>query len=196
VTAVDLSRTMLAQARQSAPAGIWFVQASGTALPFSTAFDAVFSTAAFHWIPDHPTLFSEIHRVLRPDGRLVAQAGGGPNLARLHEHAVEVAADAGFAPWFERWTDPWNFAGADETRARLAAAGFREINAWLEPAPTPFPNARAFSEFTATVCLRVQLAQLPADRQPDYLRRVTALAAADDPPFTLDYWRLNIDARK
>ena len=195
VTAVDRSGAMLTQARRSAPEQIRFVQADGTALPFASAFDAVFSTATFHWI-DHPALFSEIHRVLRPDGRLVSQAGGGANLSRLYQHATTVARDQPFARYFERWIDPWTFAGVDDTRDRVAAAGFRQIEVWLEPAPTAFADAQAFAEFTATVCLRVQLARLPDDYQGDYVERITSLAAADDPPFTLDYWRLNIDARK
>jgi len=29
-----------------------------------------------------------------------------------------------------------------------------------------------------------------------FIDRVTTLAAQDDPPFTLDYWRLNMQARK
>jgi ubiquinone/menaquinone biosynthesis C-methylase UbiE len=196
VIAADFSGAMLAQARASAPPAIRFVQASGTALPFVEAFDAVFSTATFHWIHDHRSLFSEIHRVLRPNGRLVSQAGGGPNLRRLYEHSAAVASEDRFIPYFAGWRNPWTFAGVDDTRARLAAAGFRDIQVSLEPAPTWFPDARAFAEFTATVCLRVQLARLPADSRPAYVEKITALAAADDPPFTLDYWRLNIDGRK
>jgi hypothetical protein len=29
-----------------------------------------------------------------------------------------------------------------------------------------------------------------------FIDRLTALAGNDDPPFTLDYWRLNMSARK
>jgi len=50
--------------------------------------DAVFSTATFHWIVDHDLLFSRIHSVLKPGGRLVAQCGGEGNVA---DHARAIA---------------------------------------------------------------------------------------------------------
>src|SRR5262249_49167529 len=43
--------------------------------------DVLFSTATFHWVPDHDALFSAIHSVLQPGGRLVAQCGGEGNVA-------------------------------------------------------------------------------------------------------------------
>ena len=36
----------------------------------------------------------------------------------------------------------------------------------------------------------------PKQKRASYVERLTGMAAADEPPFTLDYWRLNIDARK
>lgn len=195
VTALDRSWTMLAQATGSSN-GIHFVQADATSLPFAAVFDAVFSTAAFHWVRDHDRLFAAIYGVLRPGGRLVSQAGGGPNLARLYERAAEVARRAEFARCFQPWSDRWTFAGVEATQARMQRAGFVDIEVWLEPAPTTFADARAFAEFTSTVCLRHHLDRLPPSDRAAYVSRITALAADDDPPFTLDYWRLNIDARR
>lgn len=196
VTATDRSRAMLVEAKRTALPAIHFVHANAMELPFATAFDAVFSTATFHWVSDHPRLFSEIHRVLRPGGRLVSQAGGGPNLARLYGRAACLARDAAFAPYFDGWTDPWMFAGVDDTRARMKDAGFTDVEAWLESTPTSFAGAEAFAAFVETVCLRHQLNRLPEGIRGDYLVRMTAFAAGDDPPYTLDYWRLNIDGRK
>lgn len=196
VVALDRSWTMLAEARRSSPAVIRLVQADAAMLPFQSVFDAVFSTATFHWVPDHPTLFSEIHRVLRPGGRLVSQAGGGPNLARLYERAAVLRRESEFSRHFESWKDPWTFAGIDETRARMKKAGFTDVEIWLEPTPTTFPDAGAFREFVSTVCLRHHLDRLPSGVQPQFVAQLTELACADDPPLTLDYWRLNIDARR
>src|SRR4029079_4646180 len=42
------------------------VMADGAQLPFSRAFDAVFSGATFHWIADHAALFRSIGTALRP----------------------------------------------------------------------------------------------------------------------------------
>jgi len=196
VTAIDRSWTMIVEAQRHLGGGPRFVQADGARLPFLTSFDAVFSTATFHWVPDHPRLFSEIHRVLEPGGRLVSQAGGGPNLARLYERTTSLARQPEFAPHFEGWTDPWTFAGVDDTIDRLERAGFSKASVWLESTPTAFPDPASYSEFVATVCLRHQLNRLPEQKRGAYVARLTEIAADDEPRFTLDYWRLNIDARK
>ena len=193
VVGIDQSAAMLAEARRHSPS-LGFAQADATALPFLTTFDAVFSTAAFHWVADHSRLFLEIHRVLAPGGRLVAQAGGGPNLAHLHARASRLAQVV--ASRLSGWTPPWTFATPEETRCRLEAAGFSDTHVWLEPAPTTFADAGAFSDFVSTVCLRHHLERIDPPDRGRFVRLIASEAAADDPPFTLDYWRLNIDARK
>src|SRR3954468_23292413 len=131
--------------------------------------DAIFSSAVFHWVPDHDELFRRLHAALKPGGRLVAQCGGHGNIAR-------VRAISGPGPWV--------YATADETERRARAAGFREVRAWLEPGPVVPPQPRGF---LARVCLRT----LPDGEREAAVERV--LAELGDPP-TLDYVRLNIDA--
>jgi trans-aconitate methyltransferase len=195
--ALDHSWAMVREARRHLPAPVGVAQADAAALPFaSETFDAVFSTATFHWVPDHPTLFAEIYRVLRPGGRLVSQAGGGPNLETLYTRTSALARDPEYAAYFGGWRDPWTFAGVDDTRARLVRAGFFDIEVWLESTPTSLRDADSYAAFVTTVCLRHQLHRLPDDKRKSYVARLTEMAADDEPRFTLDYWRLNIDARK
>jgi trans-aconitate 2-methyltransferase len=172
------------------------VLADGAALPFTRVFDAVFSGATFHWIADHAQLFRSIITALRPGGRLVAQCGGGPNLALLYARAERLMREPRFADFFDDWTEPWNFAGVDLTTRRLEAAGFAAIDVGLEAAPTSMVDAAAYQEFIATVCVRHHLPRLPGDERAVFLRELTLEAAADSPPFTLDYWRLNIAGQR
>ena len=199
VVALDRSETMLTEAAR------WFVErgvraalvrADGAALPFAGAFDAVFSTATLHWIRDHPTAFAGIYRVLGPGGRFIAQCGGGPNLRGLLTRAHALMASPAFRASFQQWDDPWEFADVATTTARLAGAGFIDIEVSLESAPTLLENAHAYREFIACVCVRHHVDRVPSDDRPAFLDALTAGAAQDDPPFTLDYWRLNIAARK
>ena len=95
--------------------------------------DLVFSAATFHWIADHERLFGRLHDALRPGGRLVAQCGGAGNIAAIRAAIEEVSGE----PWM-----PWNFAGPDETEARLRAAGFAEARAWLVRAARRRPTSR------------------------------------------------------
>jgi len=180
--------------RAEAP-GTAVVLADAAALPFSRALDIVFSTATFHWVPDHRALFRSIIIALRPGGRLVAQCGGGANIALLHARAERLMRTR-YRPWFDGWRDPWYFADVESTREKLAASGFEEIDVSLEEAPTSFPTARDFADFITTVCVREHLARLPRADREAFVNELTVAAAGDSPPFTLDYWRLNIAARR
>jgi len=178
------------------PARIHLVRADGAALPFSGAFDAVFSTAAFHWIVDHDRLFASIFGALAPGGRLVAQCGGGPNLDVLLTRAHTLMDSPPYREWFEGWTDPWNFAGVATTRIRLENARFTMASVSLEPAFTTLPDAVTYTDFLSCVCVRHHVDRLPEAQRPSFLAELTRAAETDDPPFTLDYWRLNISAVK
>jgi trans-aconitate methyltransferase len=201
VVAVDLSRNMLEEARSYLATRfggrVEFVRADLAGLPFDGAFDGVFSTAAFHWLPDHPRLFRGIYDSLKPGGWLVAQCGGGPNVARLMRRASVLTATEPYAAYFSGWSDPREFADDVTTAERLRAAGFADVVTGLEPAPTILAGADEFREFLTTVNMHGHLARLPAGPlRRRFVDELTELAAGDDPPYLLDYCRLNIRARR
>jgi trans-aconitate 2-methyltransferase len=115
---------------------IEFVRSDLAELPFDERFDGVFSTAAFRWVPDHPRLFRSLFASLKPGGWLVAQCGGGPNIARLMRRASVLTATEFYAAYFAGWKDTKVFADDVTTAGRLRAAGFSEVETSLEPAPT------------------------------------------------------------
>jgi trans-aconitate 2-methyltransferase len=199
VVALDRSWNMLQVARTNLRpafgARVSFVQAALPDLPCRRGLDVVFSTATFHWVPDHAALFAQIAAALRRGGRLHAQCGGGPNLHDAHTLAEQVMAEPAFAPYFADWPGAWQFASVDETAARLRHAGFVDLEVWLEAAPTTLATADDYRAFVTTVIYHPHLARLPEARRAAFLDAVTALAARTSPPFSLDYWRLNIAAR-
>jgi trans-aconitate 2-methyltransferase len=199
--AIDRSWNMLMTARANLRpvfgSRVSFAQVSLPDLPFANWADLVFSTATFHWIKDHPALFAGIFSTLREGGKLHAQCGGGPNLRRAHELAEQIMHAPPFAPYFASWPGPWEFANAEVTAERLAHAGFVEVETSLEEAPTTLATEADYREFVTTVIYHPHLQLLPdAGLQQAFLDRVTELAAAEPVPFTLDYWRLNMHARK
>jgi len=141
--------------------------------------DLVFSAATFHWIADHERLFERLRAALKPGGRLVAQCGGAGNIAALRAAIEDVSPDA--------WS-PWNFAGPDETEARLRAAGFSQARAWLYERPVKPDEPLAFLK---TAILGEHLERLPEGEGDAFARAVLARAGE---PFTAIYVRLNIDA--
>jgi trans-aconitate 2-methyltransferase len=201
VLAIDQSSNMVQVARDflrpSRGAQIQLAIADASALPVHGQADAIFSTATFHWVLDHPRLFRSLFAALKPGGRLVAQCGGGANLARIHHRLDALRSDAEFARYFESWRDPWEFANAESTSRRLKDAGFVEVATSLESSPVIFPDAESFATFITNVICRPYLAYLPDPSLRNRLiARVTEQASRDKPPFELDYWRLNMDARR
>ncbi|MGI9253036.1 MAG: methyltransferase domain-containing protein [Thermomicrobiales bacterium] len=201
VIAMDRSANMLAEAeaflRPTYGDRVSFLEADLIDFTLPEPVDVIFSTATFHWVLDHDALFTRLHHSLVPGGRLLAQCGGGPNLARLMTRHEEIAREAPYRDTLADWPGPWEFASADLAAERLARAGFTEIETSIEEAPTILADAPTYREFLRTVILRAHLDRVadPAAREA-MLDRLTDQAAADDPAFFLDYWRLNLSGRR
>lgn len=207
VLAVDLSENMLRKARAMVeePVGpgvatgrapIHFFCADVTALPFREVADGIFSTATFHWVGDHDALFRSLFVALKPGGWLIAQCGGGQNLLRLRQRTDEVMHSPEFQEYFRGWDPPQNYQDAVATAARLRKAGFSDVATWLHNQDTRFDGDQTYREFLATVTCHTHIARIvdPAVRER-FLDRLVALAR-QEPELHLDYWRLNIHARK
>jgi SAM-dependent methyltransferase len=75
VTGVDMTPEMLAKARAAAAemgaSNVEFLEGEAERLPFSDeSFDVVISNGVIDLVPDKDAVFSELHRVLRPGGRI------------------------------------------------------------------------------------------------------------------------------
>ena len=75
VTGIDMTTEMLEKARAAAAElgtdNVTFVEGEVERLPFADgSFDVVISNGVIDLVPDKDAVFSEIHRVLRPGGRI------------------------------------------------------------------------------------------------------------------------------
>jgi trans-aconitate 2-methyltransferase len=152
--------------------------------------DGVFSNATFHWIADHERLFARILSVLRAGGRLVAQCGGRGNVAAWTEAVETAAAREPFAAHVAGFA-PWNFYGPEETEERLRAAGFEEVECWLEEMPVVIPDDPM--NYVSTVGLAAHNERLPAELHEPFS---AAVVEAFEKRVELRYVRLNINARR
>lgn len=201
VTALDISVNMLRTAEEHLVPEfgerVRFVHADLQHLELSPDYDIIFSTASFHWVKDHDQLFAGLYRALRPGGWLHAQCGGAGNLDRLLGRMDLLLKSEPYREDFAGFEYPWEYATAETTAARLARAGFIEVETGHEDAPTLFPNAFEFQQFVESVILRRHLDRIPeAALRRQLLGTLTRQAGEEDPPFLLDYRRLNLKARK
>lgn len=200
VVAVDVSQNMLAQAEATLlpryEGRVSFQAADLAQLRVEPKADVVFSTATFHWVLDQDALYHSLARCLVGGGRLHAQCGGGDNLKRTYGRAEEILAEPAYRRFIPELPHPTYFAWPDETRARLTAAGFTDLHVALEDAPTLMPDGGAYRAFIEAVILRIplQLIEDPTLKR-EFLDRMCEQAAKDETPWSLDYVRLNVEAR-
>jgi len=200
VVGIDLSQNMLNSARlhlvRDVNRRLTLVSCDFLHLPFKQKFDVVVSTAAFHWVLDHDQLFRNLHDILRPGGWLEAQCGGGPNVKRLRNRADALAATPKFARYFHGFREPWLYQDAEGAAETLRRAGFVDVETSTEAAPTILDDAAHYSEFVRNIILRRHLENIPSeDEKAAFIAALAEQAAGDDPPFLLDYWRLNLRGR-
>ena len=188
VIGVDGSASMIEAARERLGDGAELIVSDLLELEVQAPVDAILSTATFHWIRDHDALFARLRACLRPGGRLVAQCGGEGNIVELRRRAMIVGHREPFGEHLRRFEPPWNYAGPEETRRRLLAAGFQSAECWLAPAPQEPEHPR---EFLETIVLQPYVHALPPDLRDRFMDEVLAELGE---PVVVDYVRLNLDA--
>ncbi len=188
VVAVDASAEMVAAA---VARGIAAQVMDARALTFAAEFDAVFSNAVLHWIPEADAVLHGVARALKPRGRFVAEFGGHTNVA-----AIVVALRAAFASHGLTFRSPWYYPSPEEYRTRLEAHGFSVDDIRLVPRPTPLPTGMLgwLRTFAVSIFAPVPAALVPRIEQDvlDLLRPSLCDAAGQ---WTADYVRLQGVAR-
>jgi trans-aconitate methyltransferase len=136
VTGVDASPDMI---RAANARGLDVHVADGQKLRFDAEFDAVFTNAALHWMPDGAAVIAGVFRALKPGGRFVGEFGGHGNVAAivtaLNAALTARGLDAGK---LRRW-----YPTAERYAAMLTQGGFRVHSATLIPRPTKLPTGIA-----------------------------------------------------
>lgn len=136
VLGADASPDMVAAARER---GVEAEQANAEQLPFRDGtFDAVFSNAVLHWVQDQDAMMAQVHRVLKPGGRFVAEMGGHGNVAAIHVALTAILERHGFG---DREKGVNYYPTANSYAERLKQHGFRVEQMALIPRPTKLPES-------------------------------------------------------
>jgi len=113
-------------------------QLDAQALTFDGEFDAVFTNAVLHWIPDLDAALRGIRRALKGEGRFVGEFGGHGNVAAVSTALQAVGLRYGVGVHM-----PWHYLTPAEFGRRLVAAGFTPASVELVPRPTPLASGMA-----------------------------------------------------
>jgi len=193
VVGVDADRAMIAAAKER---GLDARVMDGRQLTFDTEFDAVFTNAALHWMPQPKAVAEGVFRALKPGGRYVGEFGGHGNIAAIRTALRAVLMRRGYK--VDSLDMQYNPTAA-EYRAMLEGQGFEVLSSDIIPRPTPLPSGMSawLNTFRAGF---IDAAGVPSTERGQViedtrslLRPVLADAKGD---WTADYVRLRFAARK
>lgn len=196
VVGVDNAASMLEEARGDYP-DYEFVHADARDLslgdlPRDDPFDAVFSNAALHWIPEQDEVAESVRSLLRPGGRFVAELGGTGNVSGIVEAVFAELRRRGYDQ-----THPWYFPSIGDHASLLEAHGFEVQYATLFDRPTELDDGADGLASWLEMFGDTMLAPVPDDELDDVVAAIEDELRADyfeDGTWTADYRRLRFVA--
>ena len=126
VVGLDPSQTMLRAAREHYP-DLDFRAGDARTFAFPERFDAVFTNAVLHWIPDPQAVANNVFAHLKHGGRFVGEFGGSGNVAQLYGALGEAARARGlpafdvnkYFPTIGNWANVLENAGFEARTMEL-----------------------------------------------------------------------------
>lgn len=191
VVGVDSSPEMVSAAREK---GLEARVVDAQCMEFSNQFDAVFSNAALHWMPDSNAVLSNVHKALKPGGRFCAEFGAKNNAQTILDALYEQLQK------FNLNGDdykPWDFPAGEDYRRRLERNGFEIVELTVTDRITPLPtDVAGWLKTFAGPFLR----DIPPNRREEVITAAADKAGrklkTGDGKWVVDYARLRFLARK
>src|SRR5262249_26246923 len=172
VVGVDRAPEMVAEARKKF-AALQFEVFDARALPFREEFDAVFSNATLHWVPQAEQVVRGISRSLRPGGRFVTEFGGKGNVKK-----VVAALELGLADLkiSGEGANPWYNPSIGEYSTLLEQHGLEVGEAILFDRPTQLEDGELGLANWIEMFCDCFVRRVPEAQRAAYLRALEAAA--------------------
>jgi SAM-dependent methyltransferase len=144
VTGFDLSESMLGVAREACP-GATFQQGNVADMPFDeSTFDAVVSAFMLMFVPDPQQALSEMRRVLRPGGRIVASVWQELDNNRVYGALVEATREVVDDKSADSLAWPFTMGEAGKLTDLLKSEGLEDISITAHDGYAEFPSVEDF----------------------------------------------------
>jgi trans-aconitate methyltransferase len=195
VVGIDRSPEMIRQAKEKY-SSLRFEVMDAREITLDGTFDAVFSNATLHWIKEPERVITGIKKILRPDGRFVAEFGGKGNTQELLKAIQHSWAKLGLA---HPAPHPWYYPSIAEYAGVLEQHGFEVTYATLFDRPTPLDDdvrglrnwldmfGSSFTEGLPKTTQAQLLAEIERELRPKLFR---------DDHWVMDYRRLRVVAKR
>ena len=193
---VDGSEAMIAQARKKFPA-LRFERCDARRLGFDAEFDAVFSNAVLHWIPEAEQVIAGVARALKRGGRFVAEFGGKGNIQKLVDGFQRAFSALGMRP--REGVNPWFYPSVAEYAGMLERHGLEVREASLFERPTVLEEGERGLESWIRMFRQTFVEKMGEENAQRWIREVERQCRGElfrDGSWVLDYRRLRIAAWK
>ena len=194
VIGLDASAAMLERARKQFP-DLEVVEGDAQHFDVGTGFDAVFSNATIHWLPDHEAVARSVHRALKPSGRFVGEFGGRGNVACLDASLKRASGELDLPPF----DSPNRFPSLREWAQSLESGALEPRFLQLFARPTPLEGEEGLKNWWRQF-RALYLDSLSNDGEREaVLKRAQEIAAPtlrDENGWFADYVRLRFVAMK
>jgi SAM-dependent methyltransferase len=150
--------------------------ASADELPIDSAsIDVALCLQGLQFFPDRPKAFSELHRVVRPGGKLVATTWNSIESCKGYWAMISTLEARNIDATPAR--KPFSLSDPAELRAYAGTAGFGHVAVRIEQRLADFASTESFVEAVAqgAPSSRFALAKVPRDEWPGFLAGVDAM---------------------
>jgi trans-aconitate 2-methyltransferase len=194
VIGIDSSPSMIERAQSAYPQLEFYVK-DARDFSFASPFDAVFSNATLHWIPEADQVAGCIAASLKPGGRFVAEFGGKNCVA-----TIRTAVQKSFLELMHRETGfGWYFPSIGEYSSLLEKHDLEVRSALLFERPTPLEDGDMGLRNWIHMFGQRVFHDVPDDMKQQILKRtedITRERLYNNGQWTADYTRLRIVACK
>jgi trans-aconitate methyltransferase len=194
VIGIDSSPQMIETARKTYPKREFLV-ADARNFSFPFAFDAIFSNAALHWIPEAEQVVQRIAASLNTGGRLVVEFGGKGNIAHI---ITAIQQSTGELLSLKADSD-WYYPSIGEYATLLEKHGLEVRSALLFDRPTQLQDGEQGLRNWIKMFRESLFVAIPDDAKEQVLATIEAKlrdVLFKDGHWFADYRRLRIVAYK
>lgn len=131
------------------------------------SFDIAYLCAVFHWVADKKTALKEIHRILKPGGKVGLTTGDKDTPFTLRQISDEVLNREPYAGKVNHEDDTNKPVNKNELQALFKAAGYQGINITTKTTKIYFNTTQEVLEFIESSSFGTFLQHVPAHLRID-----------------------------
>ncbi len=165
VIGVDASEGMIEVAKEKEENNLKFLLMDINQIDLNRQFDFIFSNATLHWIKNHKQLWTNIHKLLNPNGFVRFNFAADGNSSHFIKVIKETIVFEEYKKYFSEFQWPWYMPTVDEYENNLKDFVFSELNVWSENTDRFFPDKEAMIGWVNQPNIVPFLKNIPEDKK-------------------------------